>query len=52
VPAFPPEEVEAEEGELSAAVSFPPVEFHQRALFRGELQAELGQTCGELPQVG
>ena len=35
VPASPPEEVEAEEGELPAALRFPPVELHQRALLVG-----------------
>ena len=50
--AFRPIEVEAEEGELPAAFSFPPVEFHQRALLFGELQSELGQPFGQRPQVG
>jgi hypothetical protein len=36
VRAFPPEEVEAEEGELPAAFAFASVEFDQRALLRGE----------------
>ena len=52
VSAFPPVEVEAEEGKLPAAFAFPPVEFHQRALLIGELQSKLGQSFGQCPQIG
>ena len=52
MPALPPVKVEAEESELSAAFSFPPVEFHQRALLFGELQSKLGQSFRQCPQVG
>ena len=52
VPAFSPVKVEAEESKLSTALSFPPIEFDQRALLIGELQSKLGQSFGQCPQIG